>query len=153
MIEHLDLLRRHSAWADARLLAALRAAPVPPPVVLRELAHVRGAQANWLARIAGEEPLLAIWPDLTVDELAEVGAVLDDQARVLHEGLVDADAERVVSYRNSRGEAFETPLGDVLLHLALHGQYHRGKANAGLRAAGLEPVAVDYIAWSRLGRP
>ncbi|MFO7245057.1 MAG: DinB family protein [Actinomycetes bacterium] len=153
MIEHLELLRRHGAWADARLLAALKAAPEPPSGVLRELAHVRGAQATWLARIAGEEPLLPIWPELTLAELEEVGAVLDEKARLLHAGLDAAGLEQVVRYVNSRGEAFATPLHDVLLHVALHGQYHRGKANAGLRAAGLEPVAVDYIAWSRLGRP
>jgi len=87
MIEHLDLLRRHGVWADARMLAALKAASEPPAGVLRELAHVRGAQATWLARIAGEEPLLAIWPDLTVAELEEVGAVLDEKARELHTGL------------------------------------------------------------------
>ena len=29
LIDHLDRLRRHSAWADARLLAALEAAPPP----------------------------------------------------------------------------------------------------------------------------
>lgn len=153
MIERLELLRRHGAWSDARMLAALKAAPCPPEVALRELAHVRGAQATWLARIAGVEPSLAIWPDLAVSELQAVGEELDAASRDLHAGLTPADLDTAVRYRNSRGEPFETPLIDVLLHVALHGQYHRGKANAGLRAAGAEPVAVDYIAWSRLGRP
>jgi uncharacterized damage-inducible protein DinB len=153
MIERLDLLRRHGAWADARLLAALEAAPTPPKGVLRELAHVRGAQATWLARIAGGEPSLAIWPELSVGELGRVGRELDGSWHELHAGLNEADLDRAVRYANSRGERFETPLVDVLLHVALHGQYHRGKANAGLRAAGVEPASVDYIAWSRLGRP
>lgn len=46
MIEYLDSLRRHGVWADARLLQAVKAAPNPPADVLRELAHVRGAQAT-----------------------------------------------------------------------------------------------------------
>lgn len=153
MIERLDLLRRHGAWSDARMLAALKAAPSPPEGALRELAHVRGAQATWLARIAGAEPSLAIWPELSVSELEEVGEVLDASSRELHAGLSPRDLDAAVRYSNSRGEAFETPLVDVLVHVALHGQYHRGKANAGLRAAGAEPAAVDYIAWIRLGRP
>lgn len=154
MIEHLDLLRRHAAWADARMLLALKAAAASfPAAALREQAHVRGAQATWLARIAGEEPILDIWPDLTVDELDEVGQVLDASSFELHARLGPEDVSRAVRYRNSRGEPFETPLSDVLYHLALHGQYHRGKVNAGLRSVGAEPVAVDYIAWSRLGRP
>src|SRR5690606_15628291 len=136
------------------MLAALRAAGASfPAAALREQAHVRGAQATWLARIAGEGPLLEIWPDLTVDELEEVGHVLDARSLQLHAQLSPEDFSRVVSYRNSRGEPFETPLVDVLQHLALHGQYHRGKVNAGLRSVGAEPVAVDYIVWSRLGRP
>ena len=87
MIERLDLLRRHGAWSDARMLAALKAAPSPPEEALRELAHVRGAQATWLARIAGAEPSLAIWPELSVSELEEVGEVLDASSRELHAGL------------------------------------------------------------------
>ena len=35
------------------------------------------------------------------------------------------------------------------LHLLLHGQYHRGKANAAVCDAGATPVGVDYIAWHR----
>ncbi len=153
MIERLDLLRRHAAWSDARMLSALRAAPVPPADVLRELAHVRGAQATWLARIAGVRPSLAIWPDLSLRQLEEVGEELDASSRELHAGFRPHDLDTLVDYTNSRGERFETPLVDVLVHVALHGQYHRGKANVGLRAAGAEPVAVDYIVWSRLGCP
>ncbi len=153
MTEHLDLLRRHGVWADARMLTALRSATQVPPAALREQAHVRGTQATWLARVKGEQPLLEIWPDLTLDGLEEAGQVLDRMLHDLHSGLGRDDIGRVVSYHNSSGGPFETPLADILLHLALHGQYHRGKANAALRAAGVEPVAVDYIVWSRLGRP
>lgn len=53
-----------------------------------------------------------------------------------------------VSYRNVAGEPFATPLGDILLHVMLHAQYHRGKANAALRVAG-RAAAVDYILWHR----
>lgn len=153
MLEHLDLLRRHGAWADARLLAALKAEPSAPEGVVRELAHIRGAQATWLARVGGKESSLAIWPDLTVRDIEGVGQALDAASQELHAGLGPGDVDGAVKYHNSRGEAFETPLLDVLVHVALHGQYHRGKVNAGLRAAGAEPVAVDYIAWCRWGRP
>ena len=154
VIEHLELLSRHGVWADARMLAALKVAAASfPAAALREQAHVRGAQATWLARIAGERPLLDIWPDLTLDELEQVGQLLDAKSLDLHARLGPEDVSRAVVYRNSRGEPFETPLVDVLQHLALHGQYHRGKVNAGLRSVGAEPVAVDYIMWSRLGRP
>ena len=44
-------------------------------------------------------------------------------------------------------------LGDTVLQVALHSQYHRGQVNARLRAIGGEPPIVDYIAWVWCGRP
>jgi len=38
---------------------------------------------------------------------------------------------------------------DILLHVAMHGQYHRGQINQLLRGAGLEPISVDYIVFVR----
>jgi uncharacterized damage-inducible protein DinB len=38
---------------------------------------------------------------------------------------------------------------DVLLHVALHGSYHRGQIAAAVRAAGGEPVNTDFVTWTR----
>jgi uncharacterized damage-inducible protein DinB len=37
----------------------------------------------------------------------------------------------------------------MLVHVALHGQYHRGQVALLLRASGFEPATTDYIAWTR----
>ena len=50
---------------------------------------------------------------------------------------------------NSAGQSFETPVSDMLLQVALHGQYHRGKINLLLRQAHLPPTPTDYIAFAR----
>lgn len=151
LIDHLDRLRRHSAWADARLLAALEAAPSPVPDAARELAHVRGAQETWLARLTGRRPALEVWPHLPTGELARVGATLDAALTDLITRTSEEELARTFSYRNSAGVELESAVGDALLHLFLHSQYHRGKANAALRAAGAAPVQVDFIVWCRLG--
>ena len=57
-------------------------------------------------------------------------------------------AERL-TYRNLAGHTFQDPLGEILLHVLMHGHYHRGKANAALREAGLTPAGLDYITWHR----
>ena len=36
-----------------------------------------------------------------------------------------------------------------LLHVPLHGQYHRGKINLLLRQAGRQPAPTDYITFVR----
>lgn len=149
MIAYLRQLGAHGAWADARLLAAAQAAPGDTTRVLRELAHVRGAQETWLSRIAGRPPALPVWPQLSLDELSRAGATIDAQLAELLASLTPSHMTTEVTYANSAGQRFLTPLGEILLHLFLHGQYHRGKANAALRAIDANAVGVDYIAWQR----
>ena len=148
----LDQLRRlweHSAWADAAMIEAIQAAPTSSLDALREFAHILGAEENWLARIEGREPNLPIWPELQFVELAAI-------ARRVHAGysaflatLTEGDPSRRMPYTNSVGKSFETPLGDILIHVALHGQYHRGKVNLILRQQGASPAPVDYIGFVR----
>src|SRR5690606_1364355 len=63
--------------------------------------------------------------------------------------LGPADLEREVSYRNSAGRAFESTVVDLLMHVALHGSYHRGQIALLLREGGAEPSATDYVAFIR----
>jgi len=131
------------------MLAAAQAAVGDITTVLRELAHVRGAQETWLSRIEGRPPTLPVWPGLTLSDLARLGPALDAQMRQALASLTPQQLTAEISYANAEGQAFRTPLGEILLHLMLHGQYHRGKANAALRDIGAGAVGVDYIAWHR----
>jgi uncharacterized damage-inducible protein DinB len=148
---HLASLRAHGAWADQRLLDGLRAAGTPVPDALRELAHVRGAQEVWLSRIEQRPATIPVWPALSLDELAEIGHHVDQAWERFFEACSDATLDRLVAYTNSAGAAFTTPLDAILFHVMTHGQYHRGKANVALRAAGAAAVGVDYIVWVRSG--
>jgi uncharacterized damage-inducible protein DinB len=151
LLDSFRRLGRHGEWADARLLASARAATGDLGVVLRELAHIRGAQETWLSRIEGRPSTLPVWPTLTLDELAALAPDLDAAMRITLDRLTVADLSRVIAYTNSAGVAFETPVGEIIVHLLSHGQYHRGKANAALRAIGAEVMVVDYIVWQRQG--
>ncbi len=46
-----------------------------------------------------------------------------------------------------------TSLGETLLQVALHTQYHRGQINTLIRQLGGSPPMVDYIGWVWAGRP
>jgi uncharacterized damage-inducible protein DinB len=91
-----------------------------------------------------------VWPSLTLSELARIGPPLDAQLDRTLSALSPSGLEAQVRYVTGAGQTFHTPLGDILLHLLLHGQYHRGKANAALRAIDAEAVGVDFIAWQRM---
>jgi uncharacterized damage-inducible protein DinB len=54
-----------------------------------------------------------------------------------------------VPYKNTAGSDYRNTVGDMLLHLALHGQHHRGQIAHAMRRHGDTPPIVDYIAWVR----
>jgi uncharacterized damage-inducible protein DinB len=151
LLAHLTSLRDHGEWADRRLLEAVRAASAP--AAIRELAHVRGAQEIWLSRIEQRPPTIPIWPELSAEELATVGAAMDAAWRTWFSELSEGTLSRPVSYKNLAGDPYTTPLSEILLHTMLHGQYHRGKASVALRAATGAAVSVDYMLWQWSGAP
>jgi uncharacterized damage-inducible protein DinB len=149
MLDYLIKLASHGVWADARLVEAARRATGDIAPVLRELGHIRSAQEIWLSRIVERAPTVAVWPTLSADALAKLGPSVDAGLLDLLGSLTIADLSREIVYTNSTGTTYRTPLDEVLLHLLTHGQYHRGKANALLRASGAEAVNVDVITWLR----
>jgi len=147
--DYLRRLFRHMAWADERALAALRKAGGASELAHSELAHVLGAEHVWLARLEGRPATVAVWPELTIDECAALSRETGAGFLAYVEHTDDAALERTVHYRNSAGAEFDTKASDILLHVALHGSYHRGKVAAALRAAGAEPAPTDYIGFVR----
>jgi uncharacterized damage-inducible protein DinB len=63
--------------------------------------------------------------------------------------LTDAGLSRTISYTNSAGSAFSNSVQDILRHVLMHAQYHRGKVNLLLKQSGLMPASVDYIFFLR----
>ena len=92
---------------------------------------------------------MTIWPDVSLGEGMALVETVHEAYGVYLEPLSAADLGRVVAYTNSAGAAFENTVADILTQVVTHGQYHRGKANASLRQAGMTPVPLDYIAWVR----
>ena len=141
----------HLSWADGRALAALRQAPADEPRARELLAHVIGAEGVWLARIEGRDPDLPVWPALTLDEIEAAARRVHAGYEALLARLAGNAAElsRMVHYRNSAGLEFDSSVGDILRHVALHGAYHRGQIALLARLGGFAPQPTDYIAWSR----
>lgn len=139
----------HLFWADAALLEALASTPGAPPEAVREFAHIIGAEEVWLARLEDRPARLPVWPSIAAADLGSAVWKVHGHWETFLAGLQAVDLETTVAYSNSAGTRFENTVGDVLCHVALHGQYHRGKVNLLLRQAGETPVPVDYIAYLR----
>jgi uncharacterized damage-inducible protein DinB len=147
--DHLRRLFRHLDWADARALEALRSAPEGPPRALEIYGHVLGAEHVWLTRLEHLPASTAVWPALDLDQCERLAA--ENHLGFTHfmDGLDPGDFAREVAYTNSAGLSFKTPIDDILIHVALHGCYHRGQVALLLRQGGAEPAPTDYIAFVR----
>ena len=139
----------HLEWADAKALGALRAASAPPAKAREIYAHILGSEHTWISRIEGRASTIAIWPTLGDDELSRVSSENIAGFRRILDGATEVDLTRIVAYRTSAGHPYESTVEDILIHVALHGSYHRGQVATLLRQGGSEPVATDYILFSR----
>jgi uncharacterized damage-inducible protein DinB len=139
----------HLWWADDRVLGGMEAAGSPPPAAVELLAHLLATELVWLDRLEGVAQSVPVWP---VAKLADCRRLAETSRRrweVFVEALEEGDLARPVAYRNSAGNRFESTVEEILLHVALHGAYHRGQVARGLRLAGFEPVPTDFIAFAR----
>lgn len=147
-----DLLLRliaHMRWADRLVADALENGLSPDADAVRLFGHIAAVEHLWYSRIAGDTPRFAVWPTLSPFESRR----LCDESADLFERLVrDADVARlaaVIAYRNSAGRDYRSPLSEIIVHTAMHGEHHRGQIARALRAAGREPPYTDYIQFSR----
>jgi uncharacterized damage-inducible protein DinB len=151
-VDALETFRRmwdHAAWADGLLLSELEAMHPPPALAWREYAHVLGAESVWLDRLLHRPTRYAVWPELSIAEASSLAASLRAEYSAYVAALSADTLDEQVSYVNTAGQSFATPVSDILLHVALHGQYHRGKINLLFRQAHLPPAPTDYIAFAR----
>lgn len=149
----LERLYAHMAWADEQLLTLMNSDRPGMTEHARHLfAHLLSAERVWLLRLRGEDSRVQpVWPDLAIDEMNVLAAVnRAEYARYL-DTLTQEDLDVQISYTNQQGRPFQTQVADILIHVALHGSYHRGQIAMAIRSGGGAPVNTDYIAYVRTG--
>lgn len=147
--EKIRPLFSHMLWADALVQDALAAAVNPPQRAVNLYAHVLGAELVWLDRIEQVEQSVPVWPDADLSACAQLALAAKERYETLLESLATDKLMQPIPYTNSAGQSFETPLDDILIHVALHGAYHRGQIALLLRDANHEPNPTDYIGFVR----
>lgn len=149
MLEQLHRLFEHAAWADALVADAIQKQDNVADDTIELFAHVLGAEEVWLSRLEQRPANLAVWPILHRTQLAETAASIAQAYRSYVSRLTPNDLSSEVAYKNSIGQAFRTPIGEILMHVAMHGSYHRGQVALRMRRDGAVPAATDYIAFVR----
>lgn len=157
-----DTLRLHldySAWATNRMLGAaaalnqeelMRDFKTSDNNVLETLVHVFGADRIWLQRIDGHAPTtLVSADDRDFATLRKEWPALQQKWKEFAAPLTDESVQAKVAYRDMKGNPYEQPLWQILLHVVNHGTHHRGLAAGFLRAMGHQPPALDLIVFYR----
>lgn len=140
----------HSQWANRLLLEGMITYGTVNMQAKRVMGHIVQAELAWLTRLEGNDSTgIELWPQL---ELTACVAISDSN-KVAYESFLSTihkdDLDQKISYRNQTGKQYDTSIRDILTHVALHSQYHRGQVNMLLRQDGKEPVNVDMITYVR----
>jgi len=163
MTTRLDEIRdlyAYNRWANARVLQVVRGLNEEAygrklvssfPSVRDTLVHALAADWVWLRRWQGTSPtgMPEGWEGLGAHELAAVWASVEAEQESFVAGLSEDDLDRVVAYRNTRGDAFAEPLWQLLRHVVNHATYHRGQLTTLLRQVGAAPPSTDLVAYHR----
>jgi len=157
-----DMLRLHlaySAWASRRLVDAAanltadeltRDFSTSDKNVIGTLAHVFAGDRVWLSRVKGETPGPFITPeDRRLEVLQNAWPPLQQRWNLFTDSLSDQDVLATISYKDTKGNAYQSALWQILLHLVNHGTHHRGQVSGFLRSMGQTPPPVDLIAYYR----
>ncbi|MHB8753582.1 MAG: DinB family protein [Candidatus Acidiferrales bacterium] len=157
-VEDVHLLYDYNSWANRRALdacARLSTAQLTQnvnssfPSVRDTLAHIMLVEWLWLERWLGRSPGFPTenFPDLV--SLRSRWQKIESDLLKFVRALSAADLDRVVTYRNTKGNSFSDRIWQMLQHLVNHGTYHRGQITTLLRQLDATPVATDLIAFYR----
>lgn len=159
-LDRLQAFLGYSEWANGQLIraaAGLSSEKLDQPfdmgrgTLRKTLLHLWAGESMWLARWKGQ--METPWPD--EEQKADVPNiderfkhVYSDRAEFLA-SLKDADFNRVITYRDSKGSLFKATLGDMVMQGIVHSIHHRAQAVNMLRRVGATAPEVDYMYWVR----
>ncbi len=135
----------YNHWANQEVIAFTENISQANIEIVKILAHIIGAEWLWLNRLKADAQTKAVWPELT---LAQCKIELTSLYQAWHhylEQLSTPELDRIVTYKNSKGQEWQNSVTDILTHLNLHSAYHRGQIATKTRQSGYAPAYTDFI--------
>lgn len=157
-------LHHFGRWARKRLLQSIPSSdtddaftrPVLDLGTIRaRFVHIMAAELIWIDRIGFDRPARfasAMLPEEDVPDrvaLIERWSEIDARYDHLFASCNDEMLNDSVTYRSMGGASFQSTLREILMHVALHGMYHRGQVATILSRLGGPVVSTDLITYYR----
>jgi uncharacterized damage-inducible protein DinB len=152
MLAYIREMFVYDDWANHLSLRSLTEMENPPERARKVMAHIVAAQLLWLSRLKQETQSAPVWPEFG---LADCERQMNALRRAWEEflaGLTDAGLDSTIEYTNSQAETYTNAVRDVLMHVLMHGVYHRGQIASAVRDRAGEPAYTDYIEAVRKGK-
>jgi len=143
-------------WADCGLYDVVsqnfdRLTREEASIMLRIFDHIHTVDRIFQSHLQGlphtfKAPRSAQMPELGA--LANSARQVDDWYATYVNGLSPADFEQPINFVFTSGKPARMQRGEIILHVCLHGTYHRGNAGAVLQLKGLTPsrdAITDYL--------
>lgn len=160
MLNDIKELFDYNTWATQRIFGAVSALSPEEfqrdlkssfPSIRETLLHFISAEWIWLSRWNGVSPSQApdTWDTSTAASLRSVWEKVNRDLNQYISKLTDADLNKVLSYRNIKGDPFSNQLPHMMRHVVNHSTYHRGQITTMLRQLGKDAVSTDLIVYYR----
>jgi uncharacterized damage-inducible protein DinB len=143
-------------WADRGLYDAVsrsfdRLTPEDATLMLRVLDHIHTVDRIFQHHLQGlphpfRAPRSEKLPELSA--LAQSASAVDDWYASYVRELPEHDFEQPLDFVFTSGKPAQMRRGEIILHVCMHGTYHRGNAGALLQLRGLTPspdAVTDFL--------
>ena len=149
--DHFRRQFRYDAWANREVLNTISAQSGEDARSRQLFAHILAAERLWLERLTQQPQSIPVWPEW---ELLKCESEAAHMNGLWMEYLGDTSEDKLdkkISYKNSKGEPWETTVFDILTHVVMHSAYHRGQIASHMREVGKTPAYTDFIHAVRQG--
>lgn len=152
---------RFEKWANRQLMDVVlglsitqqeQEIPSSFPSIRKTCLHMWDASAIWWQRLQKNETIL-------IPSKQEYGAMWEITDGLLKqndlwiqwiENAGEEELKKNLAYKTMKGDPFEQPVRDIILHLNNHGTYHRGQLVTMLRQVGVTQIPqTDFILYAR----
>ena len=152
MLPYIREMFAYDDWANHESLRSLMEMEHPPERARKVMAHIVAAELLWLSRLKQEKQPVAVWPEFGLADCHHQLTLLRQGWEEYLAGLSHGDLDSTIRYTNSKGETYTNAIRDVLMHVLMHGVYHRGQIAAAVRDRAGEPAYTDFIEAVRRGK-
>lgn len=137
-------------WANKRYLHFLDEKLIEEERIYKIFSHIFSAQILWINRIQPDTiKSFNLWEVYPLDVMEEMCNLSYNAWNSFISNHSDTAFESIISYTNTQGLSFETPLHEIIRHVLHHGTYHRGQLALLIRDLGFTPPYTDYVAFIR----